>query len=136
MAHSIFGRGESIREVSKRELYLPWAMMHGVRVNTGHWLIQHLLHVSRHDSGAIAVGEIVSMIAIRLGIQLDSPVHTRVLGNDKLDLNTLVLMKMCRKEGGRYLIINEEGTYASRPTEAVHEKGGKQEIEDHTAKVV
>ncbi|KAL6000360.1 hypothetical protein ACLOJK_024055 [Asimina triloba] len=55
------------------------------------------------------------MIAIRLGISLESPVHTRALGNDRIDLNTLVFMKLCRKEGERYLIVNNEGTFVLSP---------------------
>ncbi|KAL6008964.1 hypothetical protein ACLOJK_022191 [Asimina triloba] len=55
------------------------------------------------------------MIAIRLGISLESPVHTRALGNDRIDLNTLVFIKLCWKEGEHYLMVNNEGTFVSPP---------------------
>ncbi|KAL6009462.1 hypothetical protein ACLOJK_022691, partial [Asimina triloba] len=77
--------------------------------------------MARHDTGAIVVGGIISMIAMRLGVQLESPIHIRVLGNDRLDLNTLVLMKMCHREGGKYLIINEADTFVPYPPEAIAE---------------
>ncbi|KAL5979760.1 hypothetical protein ACLOJK_041407, partial [Asimina triloba] len=73
------------------------------------------------DTAAIVIGGLVSMIAMRLGVDLESPVHTRVLGNDRLDLNTLVLMKLCCREGSKYVIITEAGNYQPRPPVAVHE---------------
>ncbi|KAL6000542.1 hypothetical protein ACLOJK_024241, partial [Asimina triloba] len=76
---------------------------------------------TRHDTGAIVIGGLVSMIAMRLGVSLEDPVHTRVLGNDHLDLNTLVLMKLCRREEGKYVIINEADNYQPRPPIIVHE---------------
>ncbi|KAL5989136.1 hypothetical protein ACLOJK_027238, partial [Asimina triloba] len=63
------------------------------------------------ETSTIAMGGIVSMIVICLGISLESPVHTRALGNDRINLNTLVFMKLCQKEGERYLIVNNEGTF-------------------------
>ncbi|KAL5989003.1 hypothetical protein ACLOJK_027105, partial [Asimina triloba] len=73
MAHSIFGQGESTGVVSKRELYLLWAMV--------------------------------------LGGMTKGPVT----------ISMIILMKLCRREGGRYLIIIEAGTFVSRPPQAVEE---------------
>ncbi|KAL5977900.1 hypothetical protein ACLOJK_036923 [Asimina triloba] len=70
------------------------------------------------------MGGIISMIAIRLGISLESPVHTRALGNDRIDLNTLVFMKLCRKEGERYLIVNNEGTFVPPPHPPQEDQAG------------
>ncbi|KAL5979031.1 hypothetical protein ACLOJK_018928 [Asimina triloba] len=61
------------------------------------------------------MGGIVSMIVIRLRISLESHVHTRALENDRIDLNTLVFMKLCQKEGEHYLIVNNEGTFVPPP---------------------
>ncbi|KAL5994301.1 hypothetical protein ACLOJK_035173 [Asimina triloba] len=48
------------------------------------------------------------MIAFGMGILLESPMHNRVLGNDKLDLSTLVCMKLRRKEGTQDYLMNED----------------------------
>ncbi|KAL5980115.1 hypothetical protein ACLOJK_036582 [Asimina triloba] len=104
---------------------LPWEMRDEAMRRRYSVLAKRPIICTRYldepDSGAIVVGGIVSMIALRLRVQLESPIHTRILGNDRLDLNTLVLMKLCRREGGRYLIINEEGTFVSRPPQVVEE---------------
>ncbi|KAL6013625.1 hypothetical protein ACLOJK_004123 [Asimina triloba] len=61
------------------------------------------------------------MIAFRIGIPLESPMHKRVLGNDKLDLSTLVCMKLCQKKGNQYQPVNEDGTSVPPPDPRVKE---------------
>ncbi|KAL5978994.1 hypothetical protein ACLOJK_018889 [Asimina triloba] len=50
----------------------------------------------------------MSMIAFGMGIPLESPMHNRVPGNDKLDVSTLVYMKLSRKDGNQNQPVNGE----------------------------
>ncbi|KAL5980070.1 hypothetical protein ACLOJK_036537 [Asimina triloba] len=61
------------------------------------------------------------MIAFGLGIPLESPMHNRAPGNDKIVVSTIVCMKLNRKEENQTKHMNDED--ASAPQLDRRDKG-------------
>ena len=94
--------------VHRDELFFLWAMTNRVQLNTVVWMCAHFYHV-RGGTGKIGVGSLVSIIADFYDFMPTPDLCTRVWGNELIDLDTLALMGMCKKERGQYFLLNEVG---------------------------
>ncbi|XP_021650013.2 uncharacterized protein LOC110642325 isoform X1 [Hevea brasiliensis] len=132
MSHSIFGRGESTGVVSRNELFFLWAMETGQRVNTGYWLSNQFSHVAR-GNGKIVVGGLITAISVHFGFVGKAHRLMHLIGDDRIDLELLHMMKMCVREGGVYCLVDENGIKI--PMRGVDRSDGgadKARVEDRT----
>ena len=100
MCLSIFGRGLSRGVVNKVELLFLWGMANEIQVNTGAWLLRHLLHVAKSPSEKICVGGLLTILAGAFGFEAVEGIHQAARGNNLVDMETLLNMKMCKHVGG------------------------------------
>ncbi|KAF2301050.1 hypothetical protein GH714_019617 [Hevea brasiliensis] len=71
----------------------------GQRVNTGYWLSNQFSHVAR-GNGKIVVGGLITAIAVHFGFVGKAHRLMHLIGDDRIDLELLHMMKMCVREGG------------------------------------
>lgn len=92
-ANVVFPRRDSQNVVRLGELFLLWASLNRVEINTGAFIAVHLYDQATHGNTAIASGGIITAIAIALG----HGDHFRVL--PELCVHTLMDHKFCTSIG-------------------------------------
>lgn len=115
LASTIFARGDSLGVVAARELYFLWHMTEGDnRINPGAWFIDHLEYVSSRPSGAIAIGGMITIIAVSLGIDVAG--LQVVQGETRINMRSFVSMHWLEEqEAGGYLWKVGSKDYAILP---------------------
>ncbi|GAB2296237.1 hypothetical protein Dimus_038411 [Dionaea muscipula] len=107
MAHTIFGRGDSVGVPRRAELFLLWAMFSGHRVDSAAFLARQLASVATKKSGDIAIGGFVTALAAHFhhDLSLCAPVAgSTVLGIDELIRCGMIL----RVESAYHLVLHGE----------------------------
>jgi len=102
MANTLFGRGDSDGNVRIDELAFMWAIFNNVKMDTGSFLVRHLLKVGRAQSGSIVVGGLITAIAEFL--EYDLAGREMIKGNNCIDLELCLAIKMIVKEDGTYCL--------------------------------
>ncbi|WVZ01768.1 hypothetical protein V8G54_022574, partial [Vigna mungo] len=70
MAHTLFARDDSHSAVRKSELLFLWGMVNDVSLDSRAWLARQFLKVGKASSGQIAIGGLITIIALHLNIPL------------------------------------------------------------------
>ncbi|KAJ1406078.1 hypothetical protein SESBI_25333 [Sesbania bispinosa] len=79
MAHSMFGRGESLGNVKQTELFLLWAMVNALLVDTGSHLARQFSKMGKAVTGDIVIGGFITPIAQAFNIDLSN--DRQILGS-------------------------------------------------------
>ncbi|KAJ1400102.1 hypothetical protein SESBI_29828 [Sesbania bispinosa] len=79
MANSVFGRGESFGNVRQTELFLLWAMVNALPVDTGSHLACQFSKVGKAMTGDIVIGGFITPIAQAFNIDLSN--DRKILGD-------------------------------------------------------
>jgi hypothetical protein len=99
MSCSIFGRAET-GTVRTDELFCLWAMVHKCAVNTGYYLLSHLASVAAANRGKIAVGGVISFIAVKMGSVISAE-DVHMDGNYAIDIDFCKNIHMVRDLGDK-----------------------------------
>jgi len=100
MACTILGRKE-VGPMRIDERFMLWAMLNERPVNTCYYLLNNLYVIAKKksgDKGEIVVGGIITYIAGRFGVGIERGIN-RIEGDNRLDLETLILMFFVRPYG-------------------------------------
>jgi len=100
MACTIWGRKE-VGPTRTDELFMLWDMLNERPVNTCYYLLDHLYVVAKKksdDKGEIVVGGIIIYIGGKFGVGFEQGIN-RIEGNNRLDLESLILMFFVRPFG-------------------------------------
>lgn len=104
LSSTLFGRGDSEGAIRKSELLFMWAMVTpGVNLDTGSYLIRHLVKVGNAAAGKIVIGGLITHIALSLNCDLSG--FTPLRGASRLDLEACAAMNMIVRTGDSYCLL-------------------------------
>ncbi|GAB2275739.1 hypothetical protein Dimus_039148 [Dionaea muscipula] len=107
MAHTIFGRVDSVGVPRRAELFLFWAIFSGYQVDSAAFLARQLALVATKKTGDIAIGGFVTALATHF--QHDLSLCASVGGSMVLGIDELIRCDMIvRVEAAYHLVLHGE----------------------------
>jgi len=103
LSSGLFGRDDSANVARESELYFLSSMYHAHLVDVGAHMARHFHAVANRTSGGIAIGGLLTPLAMAFGFDPAQHEHDRVTGPERLDFHALEMMHMCRHVGETYM---------------------------------
>ena len=103
LAHTLFAMGDNTVVVRKSELLFMWSMVNDFHLDSGAWLARQLIKVGKASLGNIAIGGLITTIALHFNIPLED--YKPILGTSRIDLDMLVNNEMLVKRDGQNCLV-------------------------------
>jgi len=103
LAHTLFAMGDNTVVVRKSELLFMWSMVNDFHLDSGAWLARQLIKVGKASLGNIAIGGLITTIALHFNIPLED--DKPILGTSRIDLDMLVNNEMLVKRDGQNCLV-------------------------------
>ncbi len=117
-AHTIMGCGDSLGMVNASELFFLWCMVTKQCYSIGFFLCNHIRCLCHQPTGHIVLGGLVITIAIHFGFILGHHRLCSVTGTSRIDKTICISMRICKKVGNTYYLLDAKGNAIPRRDEA------------------
>lgn len=106
LTYTLFGRGDSTKVATERELFFLHAMENNVIINVAAFAVSYLGIVARAPTRGIFVGVMITQIAEHLEYGLNFSSDTPVAGKAKIDMESLIHQGMIVVTHNNYSLMS------------------------------
>ena len=110
MAHTIFGRGESTRNVNSKELFFIDSVFQARRIHTTAFMLANMQATAKAAKGAIVIGGLITSLALALGLESELANLVPLEDGTPLNLHSCLHQNFVQVKGQTqfYLMIRNE----------------------------
>jgi len=110
MANIVFPICESQGVPQRGELFILWAALHGIRINTAFHIVHHLDQQAKHNKAVITSGGIFTVLLHVLGLQNLCTLTSKLYDGGRNNLATCVHMELFEVISG-HVWLNHHGVH-------------------------